>query len=95
MSPPTKRAVPILSPGHFGDSFRERAVVVRIDGKRSRIALLVSAPAPGFYCVRLAWGRGGRYRHKLRRIITAELVRDATPREVTLGHVVAATGGMP
>lgn len=64
-----------------------RAVVVRIDGNPSKIALLEGTPAPGFYCVRLAQGRG-RYSHKRRRIIERELLRDATPREITLGYVV-------
>lgn len=64
-----------------------RAVVVRIDGNPSKIALLEGAPAPGFYSVRLARGRG-KYSPKRRRIIERELLRDATPRELELGYVV-------
>jgi hypothetical protein len=78
-------------------AFEQRPVVVRIDGSPSRIALLVDEPAPGFFHVRMA--RGGRlqgwrtspdrvFSPRRRRIIAGELVRDATPREVELGHVV-------
>jgi len=69
------------------ETLAPRSVVVRIDGGPSKLALLVAAPAPGFWGVRLWRGRG-RYSHKTRRIVTSELVRDATPREVELGYVV-------
>jgi hypothetical protein len=79
--------------------FESRPVVVRIDGRPTRIALLVGAPAPGFYCVRLS--RGGRlggwrstpdrcYSRKVRRIVAGELLRDATAREIELGYIVSS-----
>jgi hypothetical protein len=64
-------------------------VLVRWDGKKHpRVALLVARSEDGeFLSVRLAQGRNRRYSHKVRRIIMAEFVRDATEREANLGVV--------
>lgn len=80
--PPPALALP-------SEPFRSRAVIVRIDGKPSRIALLVGAPAPGFYAVRLSkgWRCRGQYSPKVHRIVAGELLRDASARELELGYV--------
>lgn len=66
-----------------------RAVVVRLDGKRDpNVALLLARSEDGeFLTIRLAQGMNRRYSKKARRILAAELLRDATDREAVLGRV--------
>lgn len=88
-------ASPAAAPPRELLGLEPRPVVVRIDEKPPRIALLVGQTLSGLYGVRLYrggslsnWKAGTCFSPKVRRIVAGELVRDATPRELTLGFVV-------
>lgn len=71
-------------------AFCPRTVVIRIDDHPEQLALLVGQPAQGFWHVRIwrPWQRV--YSPKVRRILAAELVRDASGEEIQRGRLLVS-----
>jgi hypothetical protein len=69
--------------GTNGHRPKDRIVVVKVDGRAERLAMIVDEnPKPGFKTIRLQDGRSvSRFSTATHRVVEAEIVREATLQE--------------